>query len=135
MNKPYIDVSDDFFGAVLNSAVRYALGRSSYMPGLVIDYLRPLLPYLSNRTLWCMDRDIKEWLTPKHEIFTCTVSEDIIKEWRQFHSEIKEVLSKNATPLCAGCEYENKVNTAKCKSCCRNLYMSDNYKAKKAGDE
>ena len=34
---------DDRGGAVLNCAVRYALGRSSYMPGLVMGVIRPML--------------------------------------------------------------------------------------------
>ena len=53
---------DDFGGAVLNCAVRYALGRQSYMPGLVMDEIRPMLPDCSERTLWCFDQDITEWL-------------------------------------------------------------------------
>lgn len=53
-----IDPEDDDFGAVLNCAVRYAVGRQTYMPGLVIDFITPLLPILSKRTLWCFDQDI-----------------------------------------------------------------------------
>ncbi len=53
---------DDFFGAVLNCAVRYSLGRASYMPGLVMDEIRPMLPGLSIKTLSCFERDIQEWL-------------------------------------------------------------------------
>ena len=53
-----IDVSDDNFGAVLNCAIRYCLGRRTYMPKLVMDYVRPLLPDLSDKALWCMEKDI-----------------------------------------------------------------------------
>ena len=60
--KPKIDIQfglyDDDFGAVLNCAVRYAIGRQSYMPGLVIDFITPLIPYLNNKTLWCFDQDV-----------------------------------------------------------------------------
>lgn len=55
-----IEQDDDFFGAVLNCAVRYCLGRQSYMPGLVMDKIRPWLPHLTNKTLWCFIRDIEE---------------------------------------------------------------------------
>ncbi len=48
------------FGTMLNCAVRYAIGRRSYMPGLVIDYITPLLPLLDSRTLSVFDRDIAE---------------------------------------------------------------------------
>ena len=57
-----ITKDDDFGGAVLNCAVRYALGRRSYMPGLVMDVIRPMLKNCSDKTLWCFDRDITEWL-------------------------------------------------------------------------
>lgn len=59
-NKPEIQLDDDAFGAVLNCAVRYALGRQSYMPGIVIRYITPLLPHLNNKTLWCFDKDVTE---------------------------------------------------------------------------
>lgn len=58
--KPNINPTDDYFGTVLNCAIRYSLGRQTYMPHLVMDFARPLLPYLSDKTLWCMSRDIKE---------------------------------------------------------------------------
>lgn len=60
--KPEIDISSDFFGAVLNCVVRYAMGRRTYMPSLVIDFIRPLIPHLSDTTLWCFEKDISEEL-------------------------------------------------------------------------
>ena len=53
---------DDRGGAVLNCAVRYALGRSSYMPGLVMGVIRPMLKDCNDKTLIVMARDIEEWL-------------------------------------------------------------------------
>ena len=44
--------------AILACAVRYAIGRKSYMPSLVIDYITPLLPYLSYWTLGLMAAEI-----------------------------------------------------------------------------
>lgn len=58
--KPNIDLSDDDFGAVINCAIRYCLGRRTYMPGLVCGYIKPLLPFLSENTICCMERDIRE---------------------------------------------------------------------------
>lgn len=52
--------SDRDFGAVCISAVRYCLGRQSYMPGLVQGFLRPLLPHFSDNDLSVMQRDIEE---------------------------------------------------------------------------
>ena len=57
--KPYIELDDENFGAVLNCAIRYCLGRETYMPGLVTDFIRPLLPYLSKRTVKVMWDDIR----------------------------------------------------------------------------
>lgn len=53
-----IDIENDSFGLMLNCAVRYACGRQTYMPHAVIDFISPLIPYLTNRTLWCLDQDI-----------------------------------------------------------------------------
>lgn len=54
-----VSINEDF-GTILICAVRYSIGRQSYMPGLVQDYIRPLLPYLDKRTLFVMQRDIEE---------------------------------------------------------------------------
>lgn len=55
-----IDPSDDRFCEMLNSALRYALGRMSYIVQDTADYIRPLIPYLDNRTLFVMERDITD---------------------------------------------------------------------------
>ena len=39
------------FETILLCAVRYAIGRRTYIPSLVIDYITPLLPYLSEDVL------------------------------------------------------------------------------------
>lgn len=53
---------DDFGGAVLNCAVRYALGRASYMPGLVMGEITPMLPDCSDKTLGVFEQDVSEYL-------------------------------------------------------------------------
>ena len=60
MAKPKIDPSEDKFGTILNCAVRYAIGRETYMPSLLTGYITPLLPYLSQKTLYVFDQDIAE---------------------------------------------------------------------------
>ena len=52
-------INEDF-GAVLNCAVRYCIGRQTYMPGLVIGYVTPLLPSLDDRTLRVFERDLSD---------------------------------------------------------------------------
>ena len=55
-----LDHTNDDFGAVCNCAVRYCLGRRSYMPSLVCRYIISLLPELTDKTLDCFERDIAE---------------------------------------------------------------------------
>ena len=55
-----IELSDEYFGVVLNCAIKYCIGRETYMPSLVVEFIRLLLPYVSNRTLDCFERDIRE---------------------------------------------------------------------------
>lgn len=55
-----IDPTNDDFGAVCNCAVRYCLGRRSYMPSLVCRYIISHLPELTDNTLDCFERDIAE---------------------------------------------------------------------------
>lgn len=58
--KSMVDPANDDFGAVCNCAVRYCLGRRSYMPSLVCRYIISLLPELTDNTLDCFERDIAE---------------------------------------------------------------------------
>ena len=94
MKTPQIDLSDDFFGATLNCAVRYCLGRRSYMPGLVMDFISPLLPQLSNKTLWCFDRDLTEYLAPSPVPVNCPEPTDITEAWRTFHNKVKAAIEE-----------------------------------------
>ena len=51
----------DFFGAVLNCAVRYCIGRSTYMPGLVTRWIMEHCHgVLTQKTIGVMKRDIDE---------------------------------------------------------------------------
>ncbi len=59
-NKKHINPTDDDFGLILNCAVRYSLGRQTYVPCTLCSFVKPLLPHLSNRTLWCLEKDIAE---------------------------------------------------------------------------
>ena len=55
----HIDLQDEDFGAVINCAIRYCIGRQTYLPQLVVDYVKPLLPHLSDRTVNVMWNDIR----------------------------------------------------------------------------
>lgn len=83
-----IPVNADF-GTVLNCAVRYAIGRQTYMPGLVIDFIRPLLPFLDDNTLWVLDKDIEE-------AARISLGDPIVDapKWRDFHQAVKTEMRK-----------------------------------------
>ena len=81
-----IDVKDDNFGAVLNCAVRYCLGRQTYMPRLVCDFIRPLLPELSNKAIWCFQKDIKD-----HQSYGYSFGADFDERmWMDFYHAVEE---------------------------------------------
>lgn len=55
-----IKVDEQDFGTVCVCALRYAMGRETYMPSLVRDFVRSLLPKLPGKTLAVMIKDC-EW--------------------------------------------------------------------------
>lgn len=82
-----IDADDDFFGAVLNCALRYCIGRQSYMPGLVIDKITQWLPLLSDKTLWCFERDIQS--------ADSLGDPDVdAPRWRKFQSDVQKEIER-----------------------------------------
>lgn len=93
--RPEIDLNDNNFGAVLNCAVRYAIGRQTYVPSLVIDYITPLLPYLNNRTLWCFDQDITD------AKYMGGYGDPVIDEpgWMRFHQAVRAERTKRGESL------------------------------------
>ena len=50
---------DDDFGCIINSALRYAIGRHTYMPSVVMDFIRKYLDVLDTRTISVMIGDIE----------------------------------------------------------------------------
>lgn len=58
--KGMVEPTSDDFRAICNCAVRYCLGRRSYMPSLVCRYIISLLPKMTDKTLDCFERDIAE---------------------------------------------------------------------------
>lgn len=50
---------DDDFGCIINSAVRYSLGRSSYMPSTTVKFVLKYLMVLDVRTITVMIEDIE----------------------------------------------------------------------------
>lgn len=81
---PRIDVGQDNFGCILNCAVRYAIGRQTYMPGLVVDFIRPLLTHVSDKTLYVFDQDITD------QRYIGGYGDKNIDEpiWMRFHADV-----------------------------------------------
>lgn len=53
---------DDDFGCIINSAVRYAIGRHTYMPGVVCNFVRKYINILDMKTIEVMIEDINQEL-------------------------------------------------------------------------
>ena len=79
--EPDIQAFTDEFGAV-----RYCIGRRTYMPKLVMDVIRPLLPALTDKTLWCFERDIEG-----ADNYGADYDEE---EWMRFLSEVKAEIAR-----------------------------------------
>ena len=82
-----IDPRDRDFGAIITCAIRYCLGRETYMPHLVMDYVRPLLPELDNRTLVVMVNDIEGTPSLGHTNID-------VPAWQSFLSAVKAELQQ-----------------------------------------
>lgn len=74
----------DDFCLVCICAVRYCLGRRTYMPWSVMSFIKPVLPALDDKTLYVMARDIAETdnLGDAETIWTEFLAE-IEKEWKR----------------------------------------------------
>ena len=87
----WVAITQDF-ELMMISALRYAIGRYTYMHGISIDYIRYLIPQLSAKTLFIMQRDIEEeierYKRMERELY-------MDKEWQKLAEEI-------------GIEYEKK---------------------------
>lgn len=82
-----INFNEDF-ETILVCAIRYALGRSTYMPGLVASYVAPFVPMLSKKTLSCIEKD----LSSTNDYGDENIDKPI---WLELLSKIKDELSKD----------------------------------------
>lgn len=105
MNGLKINASDENFGLIVNCAVRYAIGRQTYIVSVVINFAKSLLKHLSDKTLACLVRDIETTNDYGDEAIDKT-------EWLKFLKEIKAE-QKNR-------EDKNK-NTLQCPFCEGNI--------------
>ena len=80
-----IEINKDF-ETILLCAVHYAIGRKTYIPSMVIDYITPLLPYLSEDVLKLIADEIIE-----HYTYEGALGDEKIDRpyWKQFLREIR----------------------------------------------
>lgn len=90
--KTRLDPADDDFQSVLICAERYACGRRSYMPDVVISYITPLLPVLSDRTLSALQRDLNEAMTLSR-LGDPTID---APGWIRFYEQVKTEIRRRA---------------------------------------
>ena len=90
-----IEVDEQDFGTMCVCALRYAMGRETYMPSLVRDFVRPLLPQICDKSLVVMlqDCDFQE----RYDVY----GDDRIDKpgwvrWKQELQAEKERRTKNA---------------------------------------
>lgn len=53
-------MNDEYFGTICLCALRYALGRQTYMPGIVQDFIRAHISEIDQSSIKVMLRDIEE---------------------------------------------------------------------------
>lgn len=82
--KPKILLESPTFGMMMCSAVRYALGRKTYITGTTCDFITPLVPYLDIVALLNINADITEHAEMNH------LGMDIDREhWLNLRAEIQ----------------------------------------------
>lgn len=89
-NAPAVDAVpvDDMLGEMLNWAVRYALGRMTYVVNDTVSYVMPLIPKLDRRTLSVMQRDIETAPEYGHDVDEA--------DWMRLLGAIREELKRRA---------------------------------------
>lgn len=81
-----VEIDEDFC-TILICAIRYCLGRRTYMPSLVTDFIRPLLPHLDDKTLRVMRADI----TVAESYGNETIDKPV---WMRFLDDIEHEISR-----------------------------------------
>ena len=102
--KPDIDVNRDEFGCILNCAVRYALGRRTYVTQLVAEYVQHLIPFINDKTLHVLDQDITD------QKYAGGYGDDRIDKpvWMQLHQCVVEEESRRGIEPYKDCRLTGK---------------------------
>jgi len=84
------------FESILVCAERYALGRRTYMPGVVISFLTPLLPHLSERALHVFRMDIDRLAHTRGALGDPEIDEP---RWIRFFDDIGQELERRGVEV------------------------------------
>lgn len=85
-----IQMIPDDEGMIINFAVRYAIGRQTYAPSAVIQYVTPRLPLLNDRTLVVLYNDMND----KVQVGNLGDAQIDAPQCKRFFESIKAELSK-----------------------------------------
>lgn len=94
--EPAILINNDL-GLILNCAVRYALGRKTYVPDSVINFIKPLLPKLDDKTIACFIQDIERFKTDVEKGIGSWGNNYDEKDWLHFLKQCQLELNKRGT--------------------------------------
>lgn len=78
---PYTDLD---FGLIVNSAIRYSMGRQTYMPSTVCDFAIRYMPILDDKTVQVIIEDIAR------EIEFCKGEMPYIEVWQKLKEQAEE---------------------------------------------
>ncbi len=78
---------DDDFGCIINSALRYSIGRHTYMPSVVADFVRKYMNVLDTKTIGIMIDDIDREFQYRDKI-------DYADLWRSLQSDLRKRLAE-----------------------------------------
>ena len=91
---------DDDFGCIINSALRYAIHRHTYMPGVVVEFMRKYINIMDSRTIHVAIEDITkelEWGSVDEPTMWLNLKKDLEIRLAYLHerANIVEKLNKN----------------------------------------
>ena len=87
------DISREDFGTLCICAIRYCLGRKTYMPSNVQRIVQSNLKHLSDKDLQVICDDIKKHDGPKYDATAYGDYEDY-QDWRHFLHTIESEIEK-----------------------------------------
>lgn len=90
-DKTYVKLGTRDFSTLAICAVRYSLGRQSYMPALVCEIIKKHIDEIDSSSLLVLQRDVREYLTT--DGYTHSFS-DIKDTWNKFLRFIEEKIDE-----------------------------------------